>query len=94
MQIILISIVLGVLVGIYGVFAVVLVYKYKGTPKVGNVRLIAVPSCAVVVLLAFYLQQYVFLGGADPTILDVMVLNISMAASFSLFYWLNRDKIG
>ncbi len=62
----LIAIIIGTLVGIYGVYAVVFIYKYKGTPKAGMVRILGVSSVAIVASFGVYFLRYIFGDGEEP----------------------------
>ncbi len=89
----LIAIIIGALVGVYGVYVVVFVYKFKGTPKAGMVRVLGVSSGAVVALLGVYFLRYIFGDGSEPLSASV-AFGVSSIISMVIFFWINRNKIG
>lgn len=89
----LIAIIIGALVGIYGVYAVVFVYKHKGTPKAGVVRIIGVSSVAIVASVGSYLIKYIF-GEGELDLYASVAFGVSAFISMFIFFWINRDKIG
>ena len=91
---VLIATIIGFLVGVYGVYVVVFVYKYKGTPKAGMVRILGVSSGAIVVSVAQYLLQYVFWDGTDLDLDASIAFTTSIVVSLAIFFWINRNKIG
>lgn len=89
-----VAIIIGVLVGIYGVYLVVFIYKYKGTPKADLVRVLGVSSVALVVSLGLYLLQHVFWDGTELGLDISAAFTISLITSLVVFFWINRNKIG
>jgi len=88
-----IAIIIGALVAAYTVYAVVFVYKYKGTPKAGMARILGVSSVAVVASFGVYLLRYIFADGAEPLSASV-AFGISGIISMVIFFWIFRKKIG
>lgn len=89
----LIAIIIGTLVGIYGAYTVVFIYKFKGTPKASMARVLGVSSGAVVASFGVYLLRYIFGDGEEPLSASI-AFSVSAIISLSVFLWINRKKIG
>ncbi len=93
-MILIFAIIIGALVGVYGVYAVVFVYKYKGTPKATMVRILGVSSVAVVVSVGLYLLQHVFWDGTELSFEVSVAFSASLIVSLVIFFSINKNKIG
>jgi len=91
---ILIAIVVGALIGSYGVYAVVFAYKYKGTSKATMARILAVSSVAVIASIGLYLLQYIFLEDSELDFRASLAFCVSGIISMIVFFWINKNKIG
>ena len=90
----LLAIFIGSVIGIYGVYAVVLVYKYKGTSRATLARILGVSSVAIVAAGGHYLLK-ISLGAAKETeLVDSIAFAASIIISMIIFFWINRKKIG
>ena len=90
----LLAIILGAMVGAYGVYAVVFVYKHKGSPKAEIVRVFGVSSVAIVATLGLYLLQHISAGSAEMDLEVSIGFTVSLLSTLLLFFWINRKKIG
>lgn len=84
--------IIGFLAGTYAVYTVVFVYKFKGTPKAGIVRVLGVSSVAIVASFGNYLLTYVFYD-EETSLVDGIAFSLTGILSMAFFFWLNRDKI-
>ncbi len=89
-----IAIVIGFLISAFGVYAVVVVYKYKGTSKATMVRIIGGASVAITVAFGQYLLQYVFGDGTDLSLDVSIAFTTSIIITLIVVFWVNRKKIG
>ena len=85
---------IGALVGIYVVYAVVFVYKYKGTSKASMVRGLGVSSGAVVASFGSFLIKYFFGNRTELDLGASIAFGASAIISMVVFFWINRKKIG
>jgi len=89
-----IAFIIGALVGIYCVYAVVFVYKYKGTSRATTARVLGGSSVAIAGSLGLYFLKYVFWDGTELDFKVSIAFSLSIIVSMIVFFWINRKKIG
>ena len=90
---IILTIIIGLVVSYYGVFATKLVYKYKNKPAVERVRLFSTTSTALVAGFGLYLLKHVIWNGTDLPLDLGMVFTASIICGLILFFYIYRNEI-
>jgi len=88
------AITVGTLIGIYCVYAIVFIYKYKGTSKADLVRILGVSSIALVASIGLFFLENILLKKSELTIEVSIIFSLSIIVSLILFFWINKNKIG
>lgn len=90
----LIAIIIGAFVAAYTVYAVVFIYKFKGTPKATMARILGVSSVAIVASFGSFLTKYFFESRPELELDASISFSVSAILGMIIFFWINRKKIG
>ena len=88
------AIVTGLIIALYGVFAVRLVYQYKNKPLVSYMRIFSTSSSALVAVIGLYILRHILNDGADLPLYVSIVFCSSIIIGLCAFFYINRKMIG
>ncbi len=89
-----ISSIIGITIGYVCVFLTVFIYRFKGQPNAGIIRILGVSSGAIAASFGLYLLRHVFGDGTSPDADVSIIFSASIVLSLIFFFWLNRKNIG
>jgi len=89
-----ISSIIGITIGYVCVFLTVYIYRFKGHPNAGMIRILGVSSGAIIASFGLYLLRHVFGDGTSPDVDVSIIFSTSIVLSLIFFFWLNRKNIG
>lgn len=84
----------GILIGMYAVYTVVFIYKFKGKPKAAMVRVLGVSSVAIVASIGNYFVTHVLTTKEELDLPVSIAFTASGLVSLIIFFWIKRKNIG
>lgn len=93
-KMLIISSIIGITIGYLCVFITVFIYRFKGHPNAGIIRILGVSLGAIVSSFGLYLLRHVFGDGTSPDVDVSITFSVSTILSLIFFFWLNRRRIG